>query len=112
MNDYELGDAVLVDLEKAVGHEQSGRRWSIIPAAPQVGNIVIIIPLTTKYRNWSTVVKIDKGDGNVLEQSFALCHQIRAVSAEKRILERYGSISINALGRIKTVLADMFDWGS
>lgn len=84
MHNYEEGDVVVVNLGKSLGHEQKGRRPSIIIANPQVGGktlgLVVIIPLTTKEKNWWTMVKIEKGDGGVKNDCFAMCHQIRAIS--------------------------------
>ena len=78
MHNYEEGDVVVVDLGKSLGHEQKGRRPSIIIANPQVGGktlgLVVIIPLTTKEKNWWTMVKIEKGDGGVKNDCFVMCH--------------------------------------
>jgi len=110
MHDYEEGDVVVVDLGKSLGHEQKGRRPSIIIANPQVGGktlgLVVIIPLTTKEKNWWTMVKIEKGDGGVKNDCFAMCHQIRAISV-LRVITKWGKSRSETLNRIKTVLSNL-----
>jgi len=110
MHNYEEGDVVVVDLGKSRGHEQRGRRPSIIIANPQVGGktrgLVIIILLTTKEKDWWTMVKIEKGDGGVKNDCFAMCHQIRAISI-LRVGIKCGKLRSETLNRIKTVLSNL-----
>ncbi len=106
---FKPGDVVVVDLGETVGHEQKGKRPAIV-ASHILFRVVIIIPLTTTERDWWTVVKVEKGERGLNEDSFALCHQLRAISTE-RIKDKLGSVKWNTLGKIKTVLANIFEWG-
>uniref|UniRef100_A0A7C4TIB2 Type II toxin-antitoxin system PemK/MazF family toxin n=1 Tax=candidate division WOR-3 bacterium TaxID=2052148 RepID=A0A7C4TIB2_UNCW3 len=110
MNDYQPGDIVKVDLGKTIGHEQRGYRPAVVMFKYLFG-VIIVIPLTKRKRNWWTIVKIEKSIGSLKRDSFALCHQIRAIS-QNRIRNKIGSIPIIYMGKIKTVLANIFEWGT
>lgn len=105
MNNYNPGDIVVIDLGETVGHEQKGKRPSVLVSDCLFG-VMIIVPLTTKERSWWTVVEIEKGEGGLKGKSFALCHQLRAISAE-RIKNKIGSLKLDTLNKIKTVLANI-----
>ncbi|MEO0118557.1 MAG: type II toxin-antitoxin system PemK/MazF family toxin [candidate division WOR-3 bacterium] len=107
MNCYKPGNVVLVDLGETVGHEQKGKRPAVI-VSHEFFSVIIIVPLTTKEKPWWTVVEIEKGEGGLNERSFALCHQLRAISV-KRITNKFGSLKSDTLNKIKTVLANIFE---
>lgn len=91
---FEPGDVVVVSLGETVGHEQKGKRPAIVASHILFG----------------TVVKVEKGEGGLNENSFALCHQLRAISTE-RIRDKLGSVNQDTLYKIRTVLANIFEWG-
>ncbi len=109
MNSYQPGDIVVVDLGETIGHEQEGRRPVVVVSQILIGNLIVIIPLTRKEKSWWTVVRIKEGEGGVKMDSFALCHQIRSISL-KRVIEKWSRIESDTLARIKTVLANIFEW--
>ncbi|MHA1742222.1 MAG: type II toxin-antitoxin system PemK/MazF family toxin [Candidatus Thorarchaeota archaeon] len=87
------GQVVWAQLGPAVGHEQEGKRPCIVISAPHKtirGNksldIAIIVPLTRRERMWWTVVKVEPCRA-VPQLSFALCHNVQAISTE-RILDK------------------------
>lgn len=110
--DYKSGEVVYVDLGDTVGHEQKRKRPAVILSEPKVGGkplrLIIIIPLTTKKKEWWTMVEINKGESGLKEVSYAMCHQIRSISVE-RVEERWGKVSLLTLNKIKTVLATLLE---
>ncbi len=86
---FSVGDIVHVNLDPVVGHEEAKTRPCVIVAIPtrhrntskDLG-LAIIVPLTTKRRNWWTVVPVEMVRG-LRSKSFALCHQIRTVSIQR-----------------------------
>ncbi len=103
------GDILSLDLNPTVGHEQSGYRPCIAVSIPAVEKqrskylgIVIIVPLTSQPKNWWTVVPVPIQTG-LAKDSYALCHQIRAVST-RRIQDISGSVNEKELAKIRLVL--------
>jgi mRNA interferase MazF len=106
------GDIAILDLNPVVGHEQGGRRPNLVVSMPTKYGpgseelaIAITIPLTTKRRNYWTVVPMNR-EGGLREESYALCHNIRAVST-KRFEGIIGEVSQRALTRVRLVLGDI-----
>lgn len=104
------GDILTLNLNPTVGHEQKGHRPCIVVSIPAVGKqrskglgILIIVPLTSQQKNWWTVVPVPNQTG-LTADSFALCHQIRAVST-KRIRNISGSVDEKELVKIRMVLS-------
>jgi mRNA interferase MazF len=104
------GDIVYIDLDPTKGHEQQGKRPCITISVPTMFQysdvkfgIVIVVPVTSKKKNWWTVVRLKMQEGLQLD-SFALCHQIRAVSTE-RISDIPGRIKEKDLNKIRLVLS-------
>ncbi len=106
------GDIVYVDLNPTVGHEQSGYRPCITVSVPTMYEghdftfgIAIVVPLTGQEKNWWTVVPIRRQEG-LPADSYALCHQIRAISTE-RIADIPGAIKTKDLHKIRLVLGNI-----
>ncbi|MHA1247506.1 MAG: type II toxin-antitoxin system PemK/MazF family toxin [Candidatus Thorarchaeota archaeon] len=83
------GHVVRARLGPPVGHEQGGTRPCIVISAPHKSisgseplDIVIVVPLTRRERTWWTVVKIEPCPA-VSSLSFALCHNVQAISTER-----------------------------
>ncbi len=110
MNSFSPGDVIVVDFGSGTGHEQIDQHPAIVVSEPRVGGnslgLIIVVPLTKTERNWWSVVKVEKGDGEVRQSCFAECHQIRAIS-KNRVLDRWGSVKPSTLRRIRTVLSSM-----
>ncbi|MCH8904565.1 MAG: type II toxin-antitoxin system PemK/MazF family toxin [Bacteroidetes bacterium] len=111
---YLKGDVILVELGKPPkgikGHEQAYKRPCVVlKAFPQL-QLAIIIPFTSaspKYSYYS-IVRVLKGANGLTEDSFALCHQIRAVSFD-RIISKTGTLDVKDILKIQAVLIDLLD---
>jgi mRNA interferase MazF len=107
---HKVGDIVFVDLEPVEGHEQGFSRPCIVVSVPtqQKGGthsfgLLIVVPLTTKKKNWWTVVKIPQESG-LTDLSYALCHQIRTISMN-RVTHKIGTLRFLHVAKIRLVLA-------
>ena len=107
-----VGDIVLLELGSTEGSEQSGYRPSIVVSVPtkQIRGsknlgLLIIIPLTTTNKTWWTVVPVSKNEG-LITDSYALCHQIRAVSVQ-RVKKIVGHVQGKTILKIRLVLVNL-----
>ena len=106
------GSISIVDLNPVVGHEQWGHRPCVTVSVPTmhetsefVFGIASVVPRTKQEKNWWTVVPIPKQEG-LRMKSYALCHQIRAVSTN-RITDIPGFVRKKDLNKIRLVLSNM-----
>jgi len=72
--------------------------------------LIIIVPCTTTFPKYSlyTIVKLNKGQGGLTSDSFALCHQIRTISVD-RITRKRGQLGMTEILKIQTVLLDTLE---
>jgi mRNA interferase MazF len=111
---YRRGEIILVDLGKVgkgiVGHEEAEKHFCVVLKSLRQVGLVIIVPLSSNYpRNSShTIVDCSQDPFNQGRQSYALCHQIRAVSDE-RVIKSRGALDNKHYNKILTVLADMLE---
>ena len=99
------GEIWFANLNPTRGSEQSGFRPVVIFQADVINRFsstVIAIPLTTNLERASlpTCVLVLKGEGNLSNDSVALCHQVRVLD-KKRLQKRIGSLSSQALSTIE-----------
>ena len=105
---FERADICIADLNPVQGSEQSGIRPVIIfqnNNISQYSSTIIIIPLTTNLRRAElpSCVLIPPESNGLIENSVALCHQIRVID-RKRIIKKIGKINNNILFEIETTL--------
>lgn len=66
-------------------------------------DLVIVLPVTSTYRNIPSHIRIDPPEGGVKKTSFIKCDQVRSISKE-RFIKRWGSISGSTMSRIEDAL--------
>lgn len=99
------GDVWDVLLDPVKGSEQAGMRPCVV-VSPDSMNVqldtIIVVPLTTKKKDWPTRVDtvFDDGEGQ------AICEQIRTVS-KKRLKKKKSKLKITEVIQIKLVLKQM-----
>lgn len=115
----QIGDVIEVSYPRRVpkGHEQEGRRPAIVIGIPENTGIprhplVITIPVTTSLGNWSDerklYVKLNKGEGSLLENSVALTDQIASIDIT-RIKGLFGTLSETKINFIKHILQQILE---
>jgi mRNA interferase MazF len=102
------GEVWLANLNPTQGSEQAGIRPVIVfqnDIVSQFSTTVITIPLTTNQRRASLpiCVLIQQGDGGVLQNSVALCFQIRVLD-KTRLLRRLGQLNPETILQIEEVM--------
>lgn len=99
------GDVYQVILDPIKGSEQSGLRPCVVVSPDSMNEhleTVIVIPLTTKKKDWPT--RVDTTIDSVPGQ--AICEQIRTVS-KKRLKKKIYKMKITEVIQIKSVLKQM-----
>jgi mRNA interferase MazF len=102
------GEIWMADLNPIRGSEQAGIRPVLILQNDLVSNFsttALTIPLTTNLRRASlpTCVRISKGDGGLVSDSVALCHQLRVLD-RTRLQRKLGSVRPSTLLTIESVV--------
>jgi mRNA interferase MazF len=105
------GEIWYADLNPVKGSEQAGRRPVVIVSGNMLNQhlpLVIVMPLTTKIKNYkgNPVLQPSKENG-LKQQSEVLVFHIRSVSQD-RLVQRIGQINIDEVGlALKTLNAIM-----
>jgi mRNA interferase MazF len=103
------GEIWFADLNPARGSEQAGSRPVLIlqnDAINRFTRTYLTIPLTTNLRRASlpSCVFIPKGEGGLVSDSVALCHQLRVLD-RTRLARRLGSVTNELLAAIESCVA-------
>jgi len=102
----ERGEVWLIELDPVKGSEQRGSRPCVIVSHDSVNKAlptIIVIPLSTKNKNWPTRVNVNFGG----RQGQALCEQIRTVS-KTRLKQHAGMLNLQEIAEIRIVLRQLF----
>jgi mRNA interferase MazF len=106
------GEIWLADLRPTRGREQTGRRPVLVlsvdffNAGP--ADLVVVLPLTTAWRDIPLHVKVSKGDGGTRNDSTILCEAIRSVS-KGRLISRWGVLPDEAMTQVEDRLRILLD---
>lgn len=103
------GEIWLADLNPTQGAEQSGTRPVLIFQNNSINRFTstfLTIPLTTNLRRASlpTCVLVRQGEGGLVKDSVALCHQLRVID-KLRLLRRLGTVSDDVMMAIESCVA-------
>jgi len=99
------GDIWLADLNPVRGSEQAGTRPVLIfqnDAVNQFTTTVLAIPLTTNLRRalLPSCIQISKGEGGLVSDSVALCHQLRTLD-KTRLEHKIGAITQQTIAAVE-----------
>jgi mRNA interferase MazF len=99
------GEVWLANLDPSQGSEQAGIRPVIIfqnDIVSQFSTTIIAIPLTTNQRRSSLpiCILIKQGDGGLLQDSVALCFQIRVLD-KTRLIRRLGQLRAETITQLE-----------
>ena len=99
------GEIWLADLNPTRGSEQAGVRPVLVFQNDRINRFtttVIAVPFTTNLRRASlpSCVLVAKGEGGLLGDSVALCHQLRVLD-KTRLLKRLGAVSQHTLAAVE-----------
>ena len=98
------GEIWLVDLSPVRGHEQAGRRPSLVISVDEFNHgpagLVVVIPITTKAKGIPFHVEIHPAESELNHVSFIKCEDVRSISKE-RLLKRLGRVSSEKVAEIE-----------
>lgn len=103
----DAGDLVWTDFGAPVGHEQAGRRPSLVltsHAYHQRSSLVILCPVTRNDRPWPFKIRIPLVGGI---EGHVLLDQIRSVDAAHRIFGRIGRVPDQIMSEIRQRLSEL-----
>src|SRR5712675_1440260 len=103
------GEIWLADLNPTRGSEQAGTRPVLIFQNNSINRFTstfLTIPLTTNLRRASlpTCVLVRQGEGGLIKDSVALCHQLRVID-KLRLLRRLGVLTYDVMTAIESCVA-------
>jgi mRNA interferase MazF len=103
------GEIWLADLNPTQGSEQSGTRPVLIFQNNSINRFTstfLTIPLTTNLRRASlpTCVLVRQGEGGLIKDSVALCHQLRVID-KLRLLRRLGAVGDDVMTAVESCVA-------
>jgi len=97
------GEIWLANLSPTAGREQSGTRPCLVVSVDVFNHgpaeLIIVVPLTARYKSIPLHVAVQKGEGNLDNQSYAKPEDIRSVS-RSRLIKRIGSVSPGTLNEV------------
>jgi mRNA-degrading endonuclease toxin of MazEF toxin-antitoxin module len=68
--------------------------------------LAVVVPLTTKDKNYTSHIRIEPDQAGLRFTSFAMCEAIRSMD-RTFLIERWGSLPPNVLGRIASKVAEL-----
>lgn len=102
--DPSRGEVWLLDLDPTRGHEQAGRRPCAVVSVDLFNHgpagLVMIAPLTTRFRGIASHVEVNPPEGGLTARSFIKCEDLRSVSKE-RCVERWGALAPATLAQLE-----------
>ena len=104
MREMRRGEIWFGELDSTRGHEQSGRRPVLIisdaPLNRSRAGLVVIVPLTTKFKRIPSHVRILPPEGGVTQESYIKCEEMRSVTKER--LEYYmGEVTPDTMAEVE-----------
>ena len=104
MNPPARGEVWLAELSPTRGHAQAGRRPVLVVSEDLFNRgpagLVIVLPMTTKWRGVPSHVPLDPPEGGVQQRSAVLCEAVRSVSVE-RLIERWGVVGRSTMAAVE-----------
>ena len=102
------GEVWLATLDPVRGSEQAGTRPVLILQTDPLNaflRTVIVVPFTTnlQWARFPFCVLVSTGDGGLVSDSVALCHQVR-VSDKSRLLRCLGQVSAATMAKVEQAM--------
>lgn len=112
VTEIRTGEVWLAELDPTVGHEQGGRRPTVVVSSAGFNSLpidmAIVVPLTGNDRGLVTQPRITSPESGLKRASFARPEDVRAVDA-RRLRRRLGRVTAEELGEIRKVLRYFLD---
>jgi mRNA interferase MazF len=106
------GEVWTVDLDPVRGHEQRGRRPSLVVSADRVNEspagLVVVVPVTSVRKRSDFHVGVEPPEGGLRRSSYLKPEDLRSISID-RLGRRLGSVSRMTMHEIETRLRMVLD---
>lgn len=117
--DISRGDIVSVDLEPRIGSETGKKRPCLVIQNNVINEhapTTIIAVITSKRRlenkkKYPTHVWIDKGEGNLTQDSIIQCEQIRTID-KRRIIKKIGHLDDDFMQKVEEAIEIVLSMGT
>lgn len=97
------GEVWQIDFDPVQGHEQGGTRPGLVLSNDtynhSAAQMVIVAPITSRFRNIPMRVPVDPPEGGLRARSFIKCEDLRAVSTT-RLSRRLGTLSPGTIAEV------------
>ncbi len=97
------GEIWRIDFDPTQGHEQAGVRPGLVISNDAFNHgparMVIVLPITTRFRNIPIHVRVDPPEGGLPAVSYVKCEDVRAVSTG-RLKRRHGVVSAKIMEEV------------
>ena len=102
------GDIILVNLEPVKGSEQGKIRPCLV-VQNDIGNAnsstTIVAAISSNVeKEFPFTVFVEKGNGNLSNDSLILCNQIRSISIKHRLIKKLGSLNESKMIKVNSAL--------
>ena len=98
------GQVWLVDLDPTRGHEQAGMSPALVVSVDSFNQtplgLVVVVPLTSKAKEFPLHVRVNPPEGGLQVTSFAKCEDVRSVSRE-RLTKPLGRVTPAVLRQVE-----------
>lgn len=98
------GEIWWVNLDPTRGHEQAGRRPSLVVSANELNHgaagLVVVLPITSKPKGIPLHVELHPPEGGVRQRSFVKCEDIRSV-AKERLASKLGTVGSRTMAEVE-----------
>lgn len=105
MNNILRGSVWMVDLEPVRGHEQGRKRPCLIISEnmfnSSAADLVVVIPLTSKFRPLNWFIQIDPPEGGLAMRSYIITNQIRTITKDRLGSKCLGNVSSSTLKQVE-----------
>ena len=105
------GEIWLVNLDPIIGREQAGTRPALIISTDGFNEsgleLLIVCPLTSKYKGFPTHVDIKAGEGGLTMDSHIKVEDIKSISV-KRFIKKIGKVDTKIMNRVEDILRKIF----
>ena len=107
------GEVWLVDLDPTIGREQAKKRPCVIISNNLFNSgpadLVVVLPITSRYRKLSWLVEILPPNGGLKLTSYVISNQIRTVSKKRLSKKALGKLTQETLSIIVSRLQILLD---
>ena len=106
------GQVWTVDLDPARGHEQRGRRPSLVVSVDALNEgpsgLVVVVPITSVRKRSAYHIGVEPPEGGLRRSSFLKPEDVRSISIE-RLGRRLGAVSPSTMEVVETRLRILLD---